>query len=84
MNYDELIASFKLLNDNEKKEAIIEFMRNTIKSMATINQNIGNIREIPNTNIENSNDLDTIYELLHVMAEETSSFAEHVENTFYE
>lgn len=84
MNYDELITSFKQLNNDEKEQAIIEFITNNIRAIATINKNVGNSRDFPNIKFENDNPLDNIYELLHVFNEETSSFAEFVEKKFYE
>ncbi len=84
MNYDELMKAFKKLNDTEKKEAIKEFLVKDIEALSTLNKNIGNDKKLSKTDIDNENDLDTIYELLHVMTDEINSFAEYVENKFYE
>lgn len=84
MNYNDVMESFKKLNDEEKKQAIKEFLVNNITALSNINKNIGNDKQLSKTNIDNENELDTIYELLHVMTDEISSFAEYIENKFYE
>lgn len=84
MDYNEMIDSFRKLSEDEKKLAIEEFIENNIKALSNLNKNIGNNKPLSKTNIDNDDELDTIYELLHVMTNELSSFAEYVENKFYE
>lgn len=84
MGYNEMIDSFRKLSEDEKKLAIEEFIENNIKALSNLNKNIGNNKPLSKTNIDNDDELDTIYELLHVMTNELSSFAEYVENKFYE
>lgn len=84
MDYNEMIDSFRKLSEDEKKLAIEEFIENNIKALSNLNKNIGNNKPLSKTDIDNDDELDTIYELLHVMTNELSSFAEYVENKFYE
>lgn len=79
-----LIDSFKKLNEDEKKSAIKEFIINNIDAISNINKNIGNEKELLASNIDNEDDLVNIYELLLIMTDEISSFAEYVENKFFE
>lgn len=79
-----MIDSFRKLSEDEKKLAIEEFIENNIKALSNLNKNIGNNKPLSKTDIDNDDELDTIYELLHVMTNELSSFAEYVENKFYE
>lgn len=80
----DLIDSFKKLNEDEKKSAIKEFLINNIDAISNINKNIGNEKELLASNIDNEDDLVNIYELLLIMTDEISSFAEYVENRFFE
>ena len=78
----------KNLNDNEKKLAIIKFLKNDVMALQQMNNDIGNnlssqdITEIGNVEIENS--LDAIYELLHILTEQVEMFAEKISQDFYE
>ena len=88
IEFDEVFTAFKNLSDNEKKKAIIDFIKNDIKALQQINNDIGNnlsaddIDKISNVNIENS--LDAIYELLHIMTEQIEMFSEKIANEFYD
>ena len=86
--FKEVFEAFKNLNDNEKKLAIIKFLKNDVMALQQMNNDIGNnlsaqdITEIGNVEIENS--LDAIYELLHILTEQVEMFAEKISQDFYE
>ena len=86
--FKEVFEAFKNLNDNEKKLAIINFLKNDVMALQQMNNDIGNnlsakdITEIGNVEIENS--LDAIYELLHILTEQVEMFAEKISQDFYE
>ena len=86
--FNEVFDAFKNLSESEKKNAIIEFIKNDIKALQQINNDIGNnlsaedINKISKVSIENS--LDAIYELLHIMTEQIEMFSEKISQEFYE
>lgn len=86
--FNEVFEAFKNLNDNEKKLAIIKFLKNDVMALQQMNNDIGNnlsaqdLNEIGNVEIENS--LDAIYELLHILTEQVEMFAEKISQDFYE
>lgn len=87
MTYNEVYNSFQKLNENDKKEAIIDFLKNNISSMQKINKDINNELNSDITNIydnEFSDYLDAIYSLLHIYTEQVESFAEKISANFYE
>jgi len=83
-----LFNSFKKLNELEKKQAIIEFLKNNIFVLQNINKEINNdldsndINTIANEPIEDH--LDVIYQLLHIMTEQVEMFSEKIANDFFE
>ncbi len=88
MEFNEVFEAYKQLNDNEKKHAIIEFLKKDILAMQKINNDIGNnltaddLNKIGNVNIENN--LDAIYELIHILTEQMEMFSEKIAIDFYE
>ena len=88
VEFNEVFDAFKNLSETEKKQAIIDFIKNDIKALQQINNDIGNnlsaedINKIGNVNIENS--LDAIYELLHIMTEQIEMFSEKIAKDFYD
>lgn len=86
--FEELFKDFKNLDETEKKQAIIEFLKNNIVSMQNLNKEINNnldtkdINLITNEHIEDH--LDVIYQLLHIMTEQVEIFSEKVSKDFYE
>ena len=80
--------SFKNLNETEKKQAIIEFLKNNIFALQNMNKEINNnldsddINKIVNEPIEDH--LDVIYQLLHIMTEQVEMFSEKVSKDFFE
>ncbi len=88
IEFNEVFDAFKNLSESEKKNAIIEFIKNDIKALQQMNNDIGNnlsvedINKISKVSIENS--LDAIYELLHIMTEQIEMFSEKISQDFYE
>lgn len=83
----ELYDSFKNLDDNNKKRAIIDFLKNNITSMQQINNSMNNTNNFDIgiiTKAENGDDLDIIYKLLHVFTEQVEGLAEKIDKEFYE
>lgn len=88
IEFNEVFDAFKNLSESEKKNAIIEFIKNDIKALQQMNNDIGNnlsaedINKISKVSIENS--FDAIYELLHIMTEQIEMFSEKISQDFYE
>lgn len=86
--FEKVFNSYKKLTDDEKKQAIIEYLRNNINAMQTINKDINNDIESKNLKLiiqeESNNDLDIIYKLLNVMTEQVEMFTEKISTDFYE
>jgi len=88
VNFEEVFDAFKKLNENEKKQAIIEFLKNNIMSLQNLNSEINN--NLDSTDINSITQepikdyLDVIYQLLHVMTEQVEMFSEKITNEFYE
>ncbi len=88
IEFNEVFDAFKDLSESEKKNAIIDFIKNDIKALQKMNNDIGNnlsaedITKISKVSIENS--LDAIYELLHIMTEQIEMFSEKISKDFYE
>lgn len=86
--FEKVFNSYKKLTDDEKKQAIIEYLRNNINAMQTINKDINNDIESKNLELiiqeESNNDLDIIYKLLNVMTEQVEMFTEKISTDFYE
>ena len=82
------IDEFKQLNDIEKKQAIVEFLKNNIASLKDLNSELNNdlgAADIASISKEPSDDyLDVIYQLLHVMTKQVELFTEKVSIEFYE
>lgn len=86
--FEKVFNSYKKLTDDEKKQAIIEYLRNNINAMQTINKDINNDIESKSLELiiqeESNNDLDIIYKLLNVMTEQVEMFTEKISTDFYE
>ena len=86
--FEKVFNSYKKLTDGEKKQAIIEYLKNNINAMQTINKDINNDIESKNIKLiiqeESNNDLDIIYKLLNVMTEQVEMFTEKISTDFYE
>ena len=86
--FDKLFSLYKELSDEEKEKAIIDFLKNNINSLNEINRQVNNdlsIKDISNiTNVNSTEYLDIIYQLLHVMTEQVEMFTEKISNDFYE
>lgn len=86
--FEKVFNSYKKLTDDEKKQAIIEYLRNNINAMQTINKDINNDIDSKNLELiikeESNNDLDIIYKLLNVMTEQVEMFTEKISTDFYE
>lgn len=86
--FNELFQSFKNLSEQEKKMELISFLKNDIISLQKINSDIGNLQgnqdidNIASVNLED--ELDIIYQLLHILTEQVEMFTEKVANDFYE
>lgn len=83
-----MFNSFKNLNESEKKQAIIEFLKNNIAVLQNVNKEINNnldsndINVISNEPIDDH--LDVIYQLLHIMTEQVEMFSQKIANEFFE
>ena len=88
VTFEELFNEYKNLSEIEKKQAIIEFLKNNIISLQNINNNINNTIENKDINLitkEPIDDyLDVIYQLLHLMTEQVEMFTEKISKEFYE
>ena len=88
IEFDDVFEAFKKLDEKEKKQAIIEFLKNNIMALKELNNGVGNIvnnKDIDNiTNVSARDRLDVIYELLHLMTEQIESFSEKVSVDFFE
>ena len=86
--FDKLFSLYKELSDEEKEKAIIDFLKNNINNLNEINRQVNNdlsIKDISNiTNVNSTEYLDIIYQLLHVMTEQVEMFTEKISNDFYE
>jgi len=88
ISFEELFNDFKNLNELEKKQAIIDFLKNNVMSMQELNNEINNnlnatdIDLIAKEPIEDH--LDVIYQLLHLMTEQVEMFSEKIANDFFE
>lgn len=87
-SFEELFNDFKNLSELEKKQAIIDFLKNNVMSMQELNNEINNnlnatdIDLIAKEPIEDH--LDVIYQLLHLMTEQVEMFSEKIANDFFE
>lgn len=88
ITFEEVFNDFKSLNDTEKKQVIVDFLKNNIASLQNLNSEIKNNLDSTDINLitkEPIEDyLDVIYQLLHIMTEQVEMFAEKVSNEFYE
>lgn len=88
ITFEELFNSFKILNELEKKQAIIDFLKNDIIALQTINKDINNNLDSPDisaiTKEPIEDHLDIIYQLLHIMTEQVEMFSEKVATDFYD
>lgn len=88
IEFNDVFNAFKSLDENEKKQAIIEFLKNNIIALKELNIGVGNVantKDIDNiTNVSAGDRLDVIYELLHLMTEQIESFSEKVSVNFFE
>lgn len=88
IEFNDVFDAFKNLDENEKKQAIIEFLKNNIMALKELNNGVGNIvnnKDIDNiTNVFAKDRLDIIYELLHLMTEQIEAFSEKVSVEFFE
>ncbi len=88
VEFNEVFDTFKQLSENEKNKKIIDFIKNDIKAFQKLNTDIGNnlsgedINKISNVSINNN--LDAIYELLHILTEQMEMFSEKISQLFYE
>ena len=88
IEFNEVFDSFKKMNENDKKQAIIEFLKNNIVALKELNNGIGNtmntndINEI--TSVAFDDKLDVIYELIHLMTEQVELFSEKISSDFFE
>lgn len=88
IEFNEVFDSFKKMDENDKKQAIIEFLKNNIVALKELNNGIGNtmntndINEITNVAFEDK--LDVIYELIHLMTEQVELFSEKISSDFFE
>lgn len=85
--FKDLYETFKALNDEEKTDAIIDFIRNNINALSELNKGVGNasnedIASIMNVQFDNK--LDAIFILLSLMTEQVEMFSEKVSLEFYE
>ena len=88
VTFEELFNEYKNLSEIEKKQAIIEFLKNNIILLQNINNDINNTIENKDINLitkEPIDDhLDVIYQLLHLMTEQVEMFTEKISKEFYE
>ena len=88
IEFNDVFDAFKNLDENEKKQVIIEFLKNNIMALKELNNGIGNIvnnKDIDNiTNVSAKDRLDIIYELLHLMTEQIETFSEKISVEFFE
>ena len=76
------------LSIEQKKQAIIEFLKNNIFILQNMNKEINNdldsydINTISKEPIEDH--LNVIYQLLHIMTEQVEMFSEKISNDFFE
>ena len=87
-SFEKLFNAFKDLSEEEKIDAIIDYLKYDIDSLNSINRDIDNrdvFKNIENIVKEDSNNkLDLIYQLLHVMTEQVESFATKMADDFFE
>ena len=87
-SFEKLFAAFKNLSDEEKIEAIIEYLKYDIDSLGEINRDIdnrevlGRIEKVIKEESENKYDL--IYQLIHVLTEQVESFAKKIADDYFE
>lgn len=88
ITFEELFNDFKQLNEVEKKQAIIDFLKNNIVSIQNLNNQVNNNLDTTDLNLITKepieDHLDVIYQLLHLMTEQVEMFAEKVSKDFYE
>lgn len=88
IEFNEVFASFKKLNQEEKMKAIIDFIKKDIKALNQLNIDIGNNLDSKDietiSNISFDDKLDAIYKLLHILTEQFELFSEKISQEFYE
>lgn len=88
IEFNEVYQSFKKLNDAEKIQAIVDYIKNNVSALNELNKSIGNDvngEDINNImNVQFNNKLDAIFMLLSLMTEQVEMFSEKVSLEFYE
>ncbi len=82
MNFNEIFSAYKNLSDMEKQQAIIDFLKQNVVTLQYLNKNINNSLPIDDlnqiSNVEASEYLDVIYQLLHLMTEQVEMYVEKI------
>ena len=88
INFNEVFDAFKALDEKEKKQAIIDFLKNDIIALNKLNKDINNnlnTKDVDSImNVSLGDQLDIIYELLHLLTEEIELFSEKISQDFFE
>ncbi len=87
-SFDKLFSAFKNLSEEEKIDAIIEYLKYDINSLNSINRDIKNNEVFRNVEDivkeESDTKLDLIYQLIHVVSEQVESFSKKIADDFFE
>lgn len=87
-SFEKLFEAFKNLSDDEKVDAIIEYLKYDIDAVGQINRDINNSDVLGRVekiiDEESGSKLDLIYQLLHVLNEQVEGFAQKIADDFFE